>query len=422
VVGVLLAVVLLFQKTLEQKCDEIGERVEFSVESDVLISKLDAVSDIVVGLVVDQRVQRISGVVTRLDLHGNEGVCVPHEEIHFKRTFVVLVEEKGITLLDQHISHHVFVYSAFVGVEVLVEAQILLRFLVQGCNKKSRVPIINLEIVRIIIPLEGKLGLLHTIANAYDACVVQPIHRAHVLAASCTALDLGNLKFFVLLAEENGDLSVNAQNLSLVKTACILGNVLFIIQKDLPLEPEGSAVILVFDKRIHDGRHTAEDHVLSEIFQHDVVFDVGEGSERDHVPVQILDLLGLVALRPQKFLEIHGVHFVVFLVANAVGFDLAVIDSHHRAGADDVIAAVGTEGFQGGGAVDALLQLVKKDEGFPGDEFQIGIFEGDILQNRIHLEAVVENILILLLQNKVDLDDMGIVVFCEMTDGFCFLT
>jgi hypothetical protein len=96
------------------------------------------------------------------------------------------------------------------------------------------------------------------------------------------------------------------------------------------------------------------------------------------------------------------------------------MDAHHRAGADHVIAAVHAKGLQGGGAVGASLQLVKEKERFSRNEFQIRIFQRYVLDDRINLKAVVEDIRILLLKNEVDFYYVFIIVFCEMSDRFGF--
>ena len=123
----------------------------------------------------------------------------------------------------------------------------------------------------------------------------------------------------------------------------------------------------------------------------------------------VYEFLG-IALGPQKFLEIHGVHLVIFLVAHAVGLYLTVVDTHQRARADDVEAAVEFEELQRGGTVGACLQFVKEEQGSAGDEPQLGIEQRDVLEDGVYLEAIVKDGLVPRLLYKVDFNDALVVL------------
>ena len=154
---------------------------------------------------------------------------------------------------------------------------------------------------------------------------------------------------------------VDGLDLCLVQPVDILGDIFLIVFQQLPLYAQGATEILVLDVGVDHLGHAAYRDIVAEKTEEDIHLQIADGLDLKHVLVQVVyEFLG-IALGPQKFLKIHGVHLVIFLVAHAVGLYLAVVDTHQRARADDVEAAVELEELQRGGTVGACLQFVKEE-------------------------------------------------------------
>ena len=103
-------------------------------------------------------------------------------------------------------------------------------------------------------------------------------------------------------------------------------------------------------------------------------------------------------------------HLVILLISDAVRLNLPIVDAHQRTGADDIISSVQLEELQGSGAIGARLQFIEEKEGIARHKLKLGVEQGDVFQDGIHLEPVVENVPIFLLLHKIDFNDMLIVL------------
>ena len=107
-------------------------------------------------------------------------------------------------------------------------------------------------------------------------------------------------------------------------------------------------------------------------------------------------------------------HRVVFLISYAVRFYLAIIDTHERTGADNIVPAIYLEGFQTGGAGRTILHLIEEDESVTCFYLERRIDEGEVLDDAIHLVTFFEDCLVFLLQYEVDGNHILIVVMGEL--------
>ena len=147
--------VTFFQPPFQHKCQEIRECVELSVPADIPAAELYTVLDVAKIRLIYQLIERGSAAVISLDLNGNKGILVTHEEIHLYRAFFVPEEVQRIALLIQHICNNVLIDSTFVGVEILVSAQIVLHFVVERAYEQSGIPEVQFEVVGIKVAAEG---------------------------------------------------------------------------------------------------------------------------------------------------------------------------------------------------------------------------------------------------------------------------
>ena len=107
-------------------------------------------------------------------------------------------------------------------------------------------------------------------------------------------------------------------------------------------------------------------------------------------------------------------HSVVFLISNAVGFNLSVIDTHQRTGADDIVSTVYLECLKTCGTCRAVLHLVEEYERVAWFEYKGGVDKCQILYYAVYLVAVLEDSLVFLLQYKVDGNHMLVVVSSKL--------
>ena len=107
-------------------------------------------------------------------------------------------------------------------------------------------------------------------------------------------------------------------------------------------------------------------------------------------------------------------HRVVFLISHAVRFYLAIIDTHKRTRADNIVPAIYLEGFQTGGAGRTILHLVEEDECVTCFYLERRIDEGEVPDNAVYLVTFFEDCLVFLLQYEVDGNHILIVVMGEL--------
>ncbi len=80
----------LLEEGAEAEGQEVGDGVEFAVEADVFVAKLDAefdVGDVAVG----EFIERLGGAIGGFDLHGDQGFHRANHEIHLNGWFVVAI-------------------------------------------------------------------------------------------------------------------------------------------------------------------------------------------------------------------------------------------------------------------------------------------------------------------------------------------
>ena len=113
-------------------------------------------------------------------------------------------------------------------------------------------------------------------------------------------------------------------------------------------------------------------------------------------------------------------HFVVFFVTYAVGFDFLVVDSHKGARTNDIETSIELKELQSGGAIGTGLEFIEEKERVVGNELKTGIEQRDVFENRIYFETIVEDVTIFDLLHKVDFDYVLIVLGSKVLYGTCF--
>ena len=92
------------------------------------------------------------------------------------------------------------------------------------------------------------------------------------------------------------------------------------------------------------------------------------------------------------------------------------MDAEQRPAADHVVAPILTESLQCGCDLRKLLQLVKENQRFPGEEFFGGIKQRDVLYDTLYIIAFLGDRLILRFQRKVDFYDAFVSPFGKAAD------
>jgi len=128
----------------------------------------------------------------------------------------------------------------------------------------------EMKLSREQIRSKNKETLLEIINNTG---ISKPVNSSYIIAVTCTSPYFGNLKFLVVFSKKNRNLTVYIKDSALIQPLCILGNILFIIKKQLLLQLQCSTVILLFYKHKNHSRHTAQNHILPEVIQHYIIFN-----------------------------------------------------------------------------------------------------------------------------------------------------
>ena len=161
-----LFILLFIQKPSQQKYKTIGEGVELSVESDVSVAELDAVLDVREFVVVgDKLVEGRRRVVIGLDLNRDERFCISHEEVHLHGGFLIAEEEQAVALFDKRLSNDILVDCALISIEITIDAQVFLCFIIQSSDQQDSVFEIKFEVRGVIIAFQRKRHLVETIAD-----------------------------------------------------------------------------------------------------------------------------------------------------------------------------------------------------------------------------------------------------------------
>ena len=175
---------LLPQPPFQQETEKIRYGVEFSVPADVSGAEFDAVPDVrIMARIFQKPVQGAGTAVGGFHFHGDQGICIPDEKVHFQGALGVFVVIQAVALLDQHLGGHVFKESAFVNTKVPVPAQIQLGFFVQRGDKETGVGKIQLVLVWVVISFQRQFWMVQAIADIDDAGVGQPVHYPQIFPA-----------------------------------------------------------------------------------------------------------------------------------------------------------------------------------------------------------------------------------------------
>lgn len=139
------------QIPFQQESAEIRKGINAITVSNIPADKLNTIMDISIPFARNQGSHRLSGSVICLNLYRNQGIGRSNKEILFQRRIIPLVVIELVSSLNQRLSDNVFIKRAFIDTEVFVGTQVLLRLLVQHCNKQAAVRKIDLILCFIII-------------------------------------------------------------------------------------------------------------------------------------------------------------------------------------------------------------------------------------------------------------------------------
>lgn len=85
-------------------------------------------------VVFNQTIQGFGSAFLGFDFYGNQGMGIPDKEVHFQGALGIPIIIRPISLLHQHLSHHIFEKGSFIGAEIPVLPQIQLGFFIQGVH------------------------------------------------------------------------------------------------------------------------------------------------------------------------------------------------------------------------------------------------------------------------------------------------
>ena len=163
----------------------------------------------------------------------------------------------------------------------------------------------------------------------------------------------------------------------------------------------------------HHSGHAADHYILPQIIHHLRVHRFVDLGTRLVESPDVFNHRRVDAQRPQELLEVQGVHGHSLNVADGERRHLAIPDAQQRSGSDDVIPTIDGQELQRGSGVRTALNLIKKQQGFAGDETAAGNREHDARHDAVHVIIALEDISIRTVFLKVQSNDMLIVLFAE---------
>lgn len=144
----------------------------------------------------------------------------------------------------------------------------------------------------------------------------------------------------------------------------------------------------LLDVGFHDFGHAAQEAVVQEESVVLVHFQLGKRGEALHMGEHVCGETFSIALCPKKLLKVHGGHLKVFLVADTVALDPAIVQSQHGAAQDDVVVSFELEKLQTGCDVRKFLDFIKNEKRLVWNQRYLWREDGNIAENVFFAVAV----------------------------------
>ena len=145
-----------------------------------------------------------------------------------------------------------------------------------------------------------------------------------------------------------------------------------------------------------------------------------EWAQLPHMQKHIFNSRVIIALCPQKFLEVHGEHIVIFFIADAVAFDFLIVHTQHRAAANHIKPPILMKKLEGCCNFRKFGNFIKKKQRFVRNKFLGRVNHRYIFDNGGRLIAVCDDSLVFFIPDKIDFYN-ALIIFCgKLPDGFGF--
>ncbi len=210
---------------------------------------------------------------------------------------------------------------------------------------------------------------MHTVTDINDSRIRQPLDTAPVILKPGTRRHLRDLELLIILGKLDRNLPEHIEDSCLVHPFRILTHIFLIIRQKLPLDRQRSLKVVLYDILSDHRRHPAQNTIIQKQTAVDGHLRLVKRLFLPHMIQKFVCNTLLITLRPQKFLKIKGMHGIIRLIPHAVALYSSIMDTQHGPTAYNVKSSVLCKKFKCRGNLRKLLQLIKKDQRFPLDEF-----------------------------------------------------
>ena len=178
----------------------------------------------------------------------------------------------------------------------------------------------------------------------------------------------------------------------------------------------------VLDVAAHDLRHAAHDGILAHQIMELFVDRLWYGLALDKISAKPLDLLRLIALRPQEFLERQRMHRYLTLKADRHRLRLfilalpLVLDAKKRTGRHDIVPSVQRNKLECRPRIPTFLYLIEEYQCSSRDEADIRPYRGNTGTDGIRIQGAIKHGGELRFLDEVDLNETRVVLASELFD------
>ncbi len=210
---------------------------------------------------------------------------------------------------------------------------------------------------------------MHTVTDINDSRIRQPLDTAPVILKPGSGRHLRDLELLIIPGKLDRNLTEHIEDSCLVHPFRILTHILLIIRQKLPLDRQRSLKAVLYDILSDHRRHPAQNTIIQKQTAVDGHLRLVKRLFLPHMVQKFVCNTLLITLRPQKFLKIKGMHDIIRLIPHAVTLYPSIMDTQHGTAAYNIKSSVLCKKFECRGNLRKLLQLIKKEQRFPLDEF-----------------------------------------------------
>ena len=351
----------------------------------LLADSADVPSDELVAdchlLLLKQTVKRLGRSSSGLDFDGDYATVLLNEKVNLAHGRVLLIVAWGVTSRYELLNYGVFVDAALGEPFDGVVDNGSLDLETNHGRQDAYVRNVHLEAVVCEIDAERHVGSCGVEALYCKGGLSQPVDGIAELASRTAACYCGILELFVLAGELRGKGKIAGANLRLLSPGRISCDVVQVGVLDSDLDVIGPRKAVLGYELVHDLWHSAYGYVFPEK-EKELVVDRGiDGRQGVKRLAQHTDDVLVVAERPKIFLEVHGMHDDLVLVADrnrllSPVFVESVIEegkSKKRSGRDDIRPSIYGEALERRPCPWATLDFVEKDHRVAGNKMEARI-------------------------------------------------